>query len=257
MKFFIATAGAAALLAGCGETTDSAQAQQTQAQQTQAEDLQVDEAVVEAAGGEIDTVEEAEVAAATIAGADIADVSADQDISSLPAGLYTDEDGHAYIAFSYDHQGFSNPILRFNGDAFEARMDLVPNDPTATTLTVDLDPSMIDSGVGAFDDHLRSADFFDVEQFPEARFETTSLSMDSPTTGTLLGDLTLKDVTRPVALDVTLNKVGEHFRTGVPMFGVSATGKISRSDWGLGLYAPSVGDEVDLTIEVEFQKAEG
>ena len=226
---------ASALLAACNEATD------------------VPDRVEAAAGGEVDTREELELATAAAAGAELRE---DQDVTTLPGGRYVDEDGHAYIAFSYSHQGFSNPILRFNGDAFEAVMDLVPGEPTQSTLMVDLDPSMIDSGVGVFDDHLRSADFFDVANHPEASFTSTSLSMDSPTTGTLLGDLTLKGVTKPVALDVTLNKVGEHFRSGTPMFGISAQGRIKRSDWDLGLYAPNVGDEVTLDIQVEFQKAD-
>ena len=183
-------------------------------------------------------------------------LEASEDISTLPAGLYTDEDGHAYIAFSYSHQGFSYPVLRFNGDAFEARMMLDPADPAGSTLDVDIDPSLIDSGVADFDAHLVSEDFFDVATHPEIGFTATSLSMDGPTSGSMVGDLTMKGITKPVALDVTLNKVGEHFRTQNPMFGVSARGSILRSDWDLGLYAPMVGDEVDLVIEVEFQKAE-
>ena len=181
-------------------------------------------------------------------------VDPSQDISTLPAGLYLSEDTHAYIAFSYDHQGFSNPILRWS--EFDAELDLVPSDPTASTLRVAIDPAAIDSGVEEFNDHLRSEDFFHVDEHPEITFTSTSLSMDSPTTGTLQGDLSMKGVTKPIALDVTLNKVGENFRTKVPMFGISATGALRRSDYDLGLYAPMVGDEVELMIEVEFQKAE-
>ena len=181
-------------------------------------------------------------------------VDPSQDISTLPAGLYLSEDTHAYIAFSYDHQGFSNPILRWS--EFDAELDLVPDNPTASTLRVAIDPSAIDSGVDEFNDHLRSEDFFHVAEHPEIAFTSTSLSMDTPTTGTLQGDLTMKGVTRPVTLDVELNKVGENFRTKIPMFGISATGQLRRSDYDLGLYAPMVGDEVDLMIEVEFQKAQ-
>ena len=219
---------------------------------TEADMQTVDEAVaVETVEGQAATLD-AEVAK-EISAADA--LREDQDISTLPAGRYEDEDGHAYIAFSYSHQGFSNPILRFNGDAFEAVMELNPDAPTETTLSVEIDPAMIDSGVSVFNEHLVSGDMFDVANHPDITFTTTSLSMDGPTSGVLLGDLTMKGITKPVALDVTLNKVGQHFRSGNPMFGVSATGRIKRSEWDLGYAAPAVGDDVDLMIEVEFQKS--
>ena len=236
----LALMGAAALIAACGDAGE-------------VETAEVSDAVEAAAGGEVDTGEELELAIMEAADAELSD---EQNIALAPAGEYVDEDGHAYIAFAYSHQGYSNPILRFNGDAFEARMNLVPDNPTASTLSVDIDPSQIDSGVDAFDEHLVSADMFDVATHPDIRFETTSLSMDSGTSGTLVGDLTMKGITKPVVLDVTLNKVGENFRSGRPMFGVSATGKIKRSEWDLGYATPFVGDDVDLMVEVEFQKAD-
>jgi len=64
----------------------------------------------------------------------------------------------------------------------------------------------------------------------------------------------MKGITKPVTLDVVLNKVGQHFRSKKPIFGISATGNIKRSDWDLGLYTPHVGDDVDITIEIEFVK---
>jgi len=220
-------------------------------------DAAVDEAANDVDANSVDAMAASTETMVDTAVADVVEaVSSEQDISTLPAGRYTDEDGHAYIAFSYDHQGYSYPILRFNGDAFEADMMLDPETPTNSTLSVDIDPSMIDSGVARFNEHLVSGDMFDVKTHPGISFATTSLSMDSPTTGVLLGDLTMKGVTNPLALDVTLNKVGEHFRNGNPMFGVSARGKLMRSEWDLGYAAPNVGDEVDLMIEVEFQKAE-
>src|SRR5690606_30889915 len=65
------------------------------------------------------------------------------------------------------------------------------------------------------------------------------------------GDLTIKDITRPVVLDVTLNKVGQHPMLKVPAIGFDATATIRRSDFGVGAYAPHVGDEVTLRITTE------
>lgn len=176
------------------------------------------------------------------------------DFSALPSGTYTDEDGHAYIQFSYDHQGYSRPLLRWS--EFDARVEYDSESPSNSTLMVTIPISSIDSMVPAFDDHLKSADFFDVETFPTATFKSTSLDINPDGTGTITGDLTMRDVTRQITFDGKLNKIGKHFRSGVDMFGISGTGKLLRSDYGLGKFAPGVGDEVELVMEVEFQKAD-
>jgi polyisoprenoid-binding protein YceI len=176
------------------------------------------------------------------------------DLSTLPAGTYVDEDGHAYIQFSYDHQGFSKPILRWS--AFEATVNYDPAAPEEATLRVVIPADSIDSMVPAFDDHLKSADFFDVENYPEIVFESTSVDIGPGGTGTVTGNLTIKDITREISFDGRINKIGQHFRSGKDMFGISGTGSLLRSDYGVGKYAPAVGDEVDLVMEIEFQKAD-
>ena len=174
------------------------------------------------------------------------------DMSALPAGTYRDEDGHAYIQFSYDHQGFSKPVLRWR--EFDAVVEYDPADPENSTLEVTIPVSSIDSMVPVFDDHLKSADFFDADTYPTITFKSTSVDIGPDGSGTVTGDLTVRDITRSVTLDGQLNKIGKHFRSGVDMFGISGTGRIKRSDFGVGKYAPSVGDEVDLVMEIEFQK---
>lgn len=176
------------------------------------------------------------------------------DFSSLPAGTYTDEDGHAYIQFSYDHQGYSRPVLRWS--EFEAVVTFDPASPENSTLNVTIPAASIDSMIPAFDGHLKSVDFFDVETYPTITFRSTSLDINPDGTGTITGDLTIKDITRPITFDGVINKVGQNFRSGVDMFGISGTGTLKRSDYGVGKYAPNVGDEVQLIMEVEFQKVE-
>lgn len=176
------------------------------------------------------------------------------DLSTLPAGTYVDEDGHAYIQFSYDHQGFSKPILRWS--AFEATVNYDPAAPEEATLRVVIPADSIDSMVPAFDDHLKSADFFDVENYPDIVFESTSVDIGPGGTGTVTGNLTIKDITREISFDGRINKIGQHFSSGKDMFGISGTGSLRRSDYGVGKYAPAVGDEVDLVMEIEFQKAD-
>ncbi len=171
------------------------------------------------------------------------------DLSEAQPGAYTLEKTHAYVALSYSHQGYSRPVLHFRG--LDASIDLKA-DVTASTVSVSIDPASIDSGVDEFDMHLRGDKFFDVEKFPEAGFRSSSVVANDDGTYTLNGDLTVKGITKPVSLAVTFNKGGSHFQLKKPQLGFSASGVISRSDWDLGYAVPIVGDEVTLTIEVEF-----
>lgn len=178
-------------------------------------------------------------------------VNSISEIKTIPSGLYVADSSHAYISFTYDHLGYSKPVLRWG--SFDAEVALDAEDPAQSTVNVKIDAAEIDSGVDVFNDHLRARNFFDVENYPEITFESTSVDLDA---GTLNGNLTIKDNTKPVTLNVTLNKAGEHFITKKPAFGISAKGRVMRSDFGVGAYAPNVSDWVDLTIEIEFGPSE-
>ena len=164
---------------------------------------------------------------------------------------------HTEIIFSYSHLGNS----RAYGNFREVSGDIVLDreDPSRSTLDITIDAASIDSGVEAFDTHLKSADFFEVETYPEIRFVSTAVAPTSDTTALVTGDLTIKDQTREVVLDVTLNYLGEHQLgpympdlAGVEVAGFSATATLLRSDFGLDMLVPMVGDEVSLIIETEL-----
>jgi len=176
------------------------------------------------------------------------------DIVSAVPGVYKSEATHAYITFQYLHQGYARPTLRWN--EFDATVNLDATNPNNSTLSVTIDAASIDSGVEKFDDHLVSADFFDVENHPEITFNSTALNELRTGFGTVAGELTMKGITKQIELAVTLNKVGENFQSKKPMIGISATTQLKRSDWDLGKYTPLVGDDVDINIEVEFVKEE-
>jgi len=175
------------------------------------------------------------------------------DLSELPAGTYKSEQGHAYVAFQYSHQGYSKPIIRWG--TTDATVTFDAENPENSKLTVTLPVKDIDTGVAAWDDHIKAADFFDLENYPEVTFVSTDVEQIRDGYGTLTGDLTIKGVTKPFVLTGTVNKVGKHFRSGVDMFGVSATGKLKRSEFGVDKYAP-MADDIEIMVEVEFQKAE-
>jgi len=176
------------------------------------------------------------------------------DITTLPAGVYESDSGHAYIAFSYDHAGYSRPILRW-GD-FGASVILNAEDPEESGVGVTINTASVDSGVKVWDEKLVGPDWFDAENFPVISFQSTDVNQTILGSGKLTGNLMMKGVEKPITLDVKLNKVGEHFRSKKPMFGISATGSLKRSDFGIDKHAP-LADDVELMIEVEFIKTEG
>jgi polyisoprenoid-binding protein YceI len=124
---------------------------------------------------------------------------------------------------------------------------------------VTVDPASVDTGVGPLDDHLKSADFFDVENFPEITFTSTGVAQTSDNTITLVGDLTIKDNTKPITMNFTLNHNGPHplgdffdYYQG-EWIGVQGTGDMLRSDYGVGMFAPVTSDEVRLEISAELR----
>ena len=91
--------------------------------------------------------------------------------------------------------------------------------------------------------------------FPSATFKSTKVEAAGEGRLKVTGDLTIKDITRPVVLDVTLNKAGEHPMSKVPAIGFDATATISRTEFGVGKFAPAVSDEVKLRITTEASAA--
>ena len=174
-------------------------------------------------------------------------------LADAPAGSYAVDNTHAYVVFSYDHQGFSAPMLRFT--QFDSVITLDGDDLTKSAVETTFPVANIDSGVEVFDGHLKSADWFDADTYEAITFKSSALTVETETTGTITGDLTVKGVTKPVTLDVTFNKLGET-RDGKAKLGFSGETVLKRSDYGLGNYVPYVGDDVTVRIEAEYVKAD-
>jgi polyisoprenoid-binding protein YceI len=174
--------------------------------------------------------------------------------TELPApGRWTIDPGHAEVGFVGRHFGLTKVRGRFTGVTGHAD---IAEDVAESTLVVTIDMVTVHSGDVTRDDHLRSADLFDVEAHPRATFTSTSVTVDGAT-GTVTGDLTIKDVTRPVTLEVDyLGYAGDPWGNDRAVFSASTT--INREDWGLtwnmlleagGLL---VSKEIRLEIEVEL-----
>lgn len=172
------------------------------------------------------------------------------DFSVAKSGAYTTDYKHRYITFSYSHFGFSTPHLRWRD--WTGELEWNAENPEKSSVFVTIDANSADSGVDEFDGHLRSDRFFDVANHPEIIFESTSLERTGPNTGKMTGDLTIKEISKPVTLDVVINKAAFDEQRGQYKLGFSARGVVKRSDYGVDLYAPLVSDEVNLVIEAEF-----
>ena len=162
---------------------------------------------------------------------------------------YTMDPAHTDVVAQWSHFGFSNPIAHFG--QVEGTITYDPDNVSASSVEVVMPLAGLSSHVKAFDDHLRSADFFDAETFPQATFKSTKVEAAGEGKLKVTGDLTIKDITRPVVLDATINKVGDNPMTGQPAAGFDAVATIKRTDFGLGMYAPNVSDEVQLRITTE------
>lgn len=175
-------------------------------------------------------------------------------VQDLRGGAYTLDKAHASILWKVNHLGFSSYIGRFND--FDASLDFDPENIEASSLEVIINTTSLDINNEAFAEELRGEDWFNVAQFPQAIFRTTSFveAVDEDTF-VFQGDLTLLDTTAPVTLTVNFNGGGRNFLTRSYTLGFSATTTVQRSLFGLdNLVAFGVGDNIELEVHVEFME---
>jgi polyisoprenoid-binding protein YceI len=168
----------------------------------------------------------------------------------LCAATYTFEPQHTQGVLTWNHLGFANPTAQFN--TVEGTLEFDAADPTRASVTVRIPLLSMSTGVPDLNDDFRSADFFDLAKFPVATFKSIHVEKGAaPDALKVSGELTVHGVTKPVVLDVTVNKVGINPRNNVPTVGFEAQGRLNRSDFGLGLYVPQVSDEIRIHITAE------
>jgi polyisoprenoid-binding protein YceI len=176
--------------------------------------------------------------------------------SSARAGTWKVDPGHAEVGFVGRHFGLTKIRGRFVG--VDATVVIAP-DLEQSSVEVVIDMASVDSGYVTRDEHLRSADMFDVSLHPTATFRSRKLTVDGDS-ARMEGELTVKGVTRPVALDVELLGAATE-PSGDERLVFSARGRINREDWGLTwnvvLEAGRllVSKEIMLEIEVELIRA--
>ena len=164
---------------------------------------------------------------------------------------------HSEIQFSAKHLMISTVRGRFN--EFTGTVEGDEQNPTASTVDVKIDASSLVTGDAKRDGHLRSPDFLDVEQYPYITFKSSRVQQIDASHGRLIGDLTIRDVTKEVVLDV---EYAGQAKTpwGTTSAGFNAQTKINRKDWGLNWNVALetggwlVGDQITINIELELVK---
>jgi polyisoprenoid-binding protein YceI len=168
---------------------------------------------------------------------------------------YTLDSYHTFPNFTVDHLGLSTIHGRFEKTTGKVTLDRAAKTgsvdlaiPAATISTGDSDKG---SRPRSRDDHLRTADFFNVAEFPQMTYKATKVSFNGDNPSSIDGDLTLLGVTKPLTLTIVRFKCNPASGNNKEKCGGDATGKFKRSDFGMKTGIPNVGDEITLLIDFE------
>jgi polyisoprenoid-binding protein YceI len=169
---------------------------------------------------------------------------------------WTVDSGHTHVEFAVRHLMISTTRGRFTD--VRGTLTGVDGEPQTSVVDIVIGAASVDTRDAQRDAHLRSAEFLDVEQFPDIRFHSTGVE-GSGESFKLLGDLTIRGVTGAVVLDVTAEGRGRD-PWGGERLGFHASTSVKRSDFGLTwnialeMGGVAVGDEVKISIDLEFVK---
>ena len=129
-------------------------------------------------------------------------------IPAMAAETYYTDQGHTEVRFGWSHAGVSMQTGEFT--TASGKLVLDPENVEQSSISVTIDAASVSTGFEALDAHLKSADFLEVETYPEITFESTSVERTGDMTAKVTGDLTIHGVTEPVTLETTLTHRGEH-----------------------------------------------
>ena len=182
------------------------------------------------------------------------------EIPGYIAGTWTVDPVHSEVSFVVRHMMVSKVRGRF--DKFSATVTTA-EDPLKSSVTASVDLSSVNTGAPDRDNHIRSADFFHVEQHPTMTFQSTGVRAHGDHF-LLDGDLSIRGTTKPVTLKLEVNGFGPDAYGGTRA-GFSATTEINRSDWGVSYNGPipgggvAVSEKVQISVDIEavLQKDEG
>lgn len=192
------------------------------------------------------------VSALVVAGIAIAagaQVPGAPDLTRIKAGIYKVDTNHTQVNWTVNHLGIAPLSGAIGASGGTLRID--PADPKAAKVSITFVVADMTTISPAFTKHLSGADFFNVAKYPTATFSSVSVQ-PSGGSAKIIGNLTVKGVTKPVALNARFFGAGINPMSKKTNLGFVATASIKRSDFGLGYAAPAVGDELELAIHATF-----
>lgn len=170
---------------------------------------------------------------------------------------WTIDPAHSRITFRVKHMMITNVNGEFKN--FSGTVDFDPSNPTNTSVDLQIATESIDTNAADRDNHLRSADFLNVETHPEITFNSTNVEMTGEETASLHGNLSISGKSKPVSMDVVLNGIAQS-PWGQTVAGFSSSVNINREDWGLTWNKALetggflVGKDIQIGIELELIK---
>lgn len=169
------------------------------------------------------------------------------------------DQAHSTIGFEVKHMMVSKVKGQFTNYSADVEVDNL-EDLTSAQIEITIDTTSINTNNEDRDNHLKSAEFFDIEQFPDIKFKSTSITKDGDDYK-VSGDLTIKDVTKPAVFDVEYGGKGTN-PWGVEVYGFEAETKIDREEFGLTWNAALetggvlVGKDIKIKVELELNPAQ-
>lgn len=165
---------------------------------------------------------------------------------------WVNDDPHSQLGFTVTHLGISDVSGTFNDFDVIVRSEKADFSDASFELTAKT--SSIDTRVEARDNHLKSADFFDVAKYPELKFISSSIKKKGKDRYALLGNLTLHGITKPVSLNLTYRGSTKNPMSNLTTAGFQIDGVIKRSDFNVGAGFPAhmISDEVRIKADGEF-----
>ncbi|HLS04999.1 MAG TPA: YceI family protein [Wenzhouxiangella sp.] len=160
---------------------------------------------------------------------------------------------HAFVQFRISHMGFSWLYGRFND--FDGQFVFDPESPENSSASVVIEAASVDTNNAARDDHLRSDDFLDVSNHPQARFQSTAFEARDDGSFLLTGDFTLRGVTRAIEIEVEEVGAGEDPWGGFRR-GFSGTTTLKLADYGIDFDLGPAATEVEITLSMEGVRRE-
>ncbi|HCT74207.1 MULTISPECIES: YceI family protein [Psychrobacter] len=169
--------------------------------------------------------------------------------AALPSQWQLDN-SHTRVGFSVNHLGFSTTMGHFNDVKGVVNYDVKA--PSKTNMNFTIATDSIDTNWDARDEHLRKAEFFNVAKYPTMSFKSTNVKFINPQQAKVTGDFTMLGQTKPLTLDVTLNKIANSPLTKEPVIGFRATGNIDRTAYGMTAFADGITTNVPIQIDGEL-----